>query len=422
MNRQALHTVFMEKAPVIKEWFSGQCEGLTVPIYASMDLRESSYKTAPVDANVFPAGFNNICEVDRENAPEIFKSYIDKHYGSSVKRILLLAEVNTKNLYYWDNVATLQTLLRGAGFQCEAAVPEQDDFPAEIQTASGKTVVVQKAARDGDHILLKCDYEPDLVINNNDFSTTFPEFVKGLSTIINPPYQLGWYKRKKDRHFHFYNQLATELAKELDVDPWFFNIKTNLFQNFEMNSDENREGLAEAVQGMVDSLKSEFLERQIESEPLIFVKSNSGTYGMGVTQVSSGEEIIHWNNRSRKKMKQGKGGNPILELILQEGIPSDIKDDDGMVAEPVMYMVGFELVGGFLRSHTKKGTRDNLNSPGAIFKRLCTSDLKLDRGGSPMENVYGVFARIAQLAICHEAKELEAPFPGYKADCSSLKL
>ena len=413
MNREELHNLFVDKSQDITEWFARHSEGYKLPVYGSMDIRESSYKVAPVDANVFPAGFNNICEVDRENAPEIFGEYFKKHYPSNIKRLLLLAEVNTKNLFYWDNVFTLHHLLTRAGFEVRVGVPEFEDFPSEIQTASGRLVTVENVTRKAKNVHMKSGFQPDMIICNNDFSTEYQGFIENLEIPMNPPYKLGWHNRKKDRHFYHYNALASDLAEHLGVDPWYFTIKTEKFSGFDMTDETNRSELAQKVQSLVDSLKEDFNQRNIKSTPTVFVKNNTGTYGMGVTQVGSGDDIINWSNRSRKKMKQGKGGVPIAELILQEGIPSIIKDKEGLVAEPVMYLVGCELVGGFLRSHKKKGEEDNLNSPGAVFKRLCTSDLKLDEGSSPMENVYGLFAKLAQLAITREIEELKAPFPGY---------
>ena len=46
--------------------------------YCSVDLRDSGDKIAPVDCNLFPAGFNNICEIDLGCAPDIFKTGIQR--------------------------------------------------------------------------------------------------------------------------------------------------------------------------------------------------------------------------------------------------------------------------------------------------------------------------------------------------------
>src|SRR5215204_5774921 len=44
----------------IETWFRQQWLKTTPPFYCSMDLRNSGFKVAPVDTNLFPAGFNNL--------------------------------------------------------------------------------------------------------------------------------------------------------------------------------------------------------------------------------------------------------------------------------------------------------------------------------------------------------------------------
>ena len=134
---------------------------------------------------------------------------------------------------------------------------------------------------------------------------------------------------------------------------------------------------------------------------------------MGVAQVTSGEDVLHWNNKMRQKMRKGKGGVEIIQLIIQEGIPSHIREE-GQVAEPVIYMIGDKLMGGFLRTHSLKSDTENLNSPGAIFKRLCMTDLKTNRYGLPLENIYGTISWLMKCAISQEAVLLKAKFHQYK--------
>jgi glutamate--cysteine ligase len=68
-------------------------------------------------------------------------------------------------------------------------------------------------------------------------------------------------------------------------------------------------------------------------------------------------------------------------------------------------MVGSQLAGGFLRTHSQKGPSESLNSPGAVYKRLCVADLNINVEGCPMENVYGWMARLAALAAAREATQ-----------------
>ncbi|MNY35545.1 Glutamate-cysteine ligase [compost metagenome] len=171
---------------------------------------------------------------------------------------------------------------------------------------------------------------------------------------------------------------------------------------------------------MIARLREEYKKRGITQEPFVFVKNNAGTYGLAVIRVGSGAEVLDWSYKSRKKMKAAKGGRDVEEVIIQEGIPSVVQAD-GASAEPVIYMIGCELAGGFLRTHSEKSSTDSLNSPGAVYKRLCVSDLAINTPGCQNENVYGWTAKIGLLAIGHEAQELKAEFKGYKpkSPCSA---
>ena len=135
----------------------------------------------------------------------------------------------------------------------------------------------------------------------------------------------------------------------------------------------------------------------------MFLKNNSGTYGLGMTTITYAEDIDSWTYKIRKKMKAGKGGVKVKELIIQEGISTYVRDK-GVVAEPVIYAIGSKPVGGFLRTHSLKGEKDNLNSPGVVYRTLCLSDLAIEVEGKPSENVYGWVALLGVLALAREFK------------------
>ena len=409
MDRSHLHLKLLEKYDTAMDFFKAKSKGYQFPIYTSVDIRDSDFKVAPVDANIYPAGFNNICDVDREHAPDILKDYVTKHYGADCQNILLLTEENTKNLFYWDNVSALLTMIEDAGWTCKVGFPIQNTSLSSIMSASGRHIPIARLYYDKAGHLRADEMIPDLMISNNDFTKVYP-FLTESTYPLNPPQEMGWHKRKKYDHFAFYNQISTEFCQLMDIDPWIFTVQTNLVTKFAWQDKNSLTQLAQDVEDILEDLKENYKKRQIQQTPFVFIKNNSGTYGMGVVKVTSGEDVLHWNNKTRQKMRRGKGGVAINQMIVQEGISSSIKDDEGLVAEPVIYMIGNELMGGFLRTHGLKSEKDNLNSPGAIFKQLCMTDLKANRHGFPLENIYGTVSRLMQLAICREAVLLKAQF------------
>ncbi|PIS10890.1 MAG: glutamate--cysteine ligase [Bdellovibrio sp. CG10_big_fil_rev_8_21_14_0_10_47_8] len=405
-----LHQNICGQASQTSTWFCEKAKQLSYPIYSSYDIRDAGFKISNVDANIFPAGFNNICPTDKDAAVGIMDQYLTKHYGSRVEKILLVTEEHTQNPFYWENVSTLQQTLVGAGKQVLIGIPKRLSEPLVVKSSSGQEIKVISAFEDSPEVQ---EFKPDLVISNNDFSESNEDWASYLTLPMNPPRELGWYQRKKSRYFENYNQLVGEFAKIVGFDPFLMNVKTEVYENFDINEEASRVELASRVDRVLAELKEDYLQRGIQQEPFVFVKNNSGTYGLAVVRVGSGAEVRDWNYKSRKKMKAAKGGRDVEEIIVQEGIPSRVQSD-GASAEPVIYMIGSELAGGFLRTHAEKSNTDSLNSPGAVYKKLCVSDLNVSLQGSPLENVYGWSARLGLLAIGMEAEQMKIQFAGYQ--------
>ncbi len=410
--KDALHQNYCQKQKALAAWFCEKKKDLGYPIYSSYDIRDSGFKVSNVDANIYPAGFNNICSTDKESAPQIFKDYLKCHYGESVQKILLVTEEHTTNPFYWDNVSTIKNLLEGAGMKVMVGFPRRLEAPLLMKSALGIEITVYSGYEDSPEVR---EFAPDVIISNNDFSNAHEEWAQSVSKPVNPPRELGWYQRKKSRYFQYYNQLVTEFSAIAGIDPFLLNVRTEVFENFDLADEESLKSLANKVDAMINSLQTEYDKRGISEKPFVFVKNNAGTYGLAVIRVSGGAEVMEWNYKSRKKMKAAKGGRDVQEVIIQEGIPSQIKAE-GVTAEPVIYMIGTELAGGFLRTHPEKTSTESLNSPGAVYKRLCVSDLEVAQETHSLENVYGWSARLGVLAIGLEARDMNVAFNGFKTN------
>lgn len=402
MVKKYLHEQIMGAGDRLCSWYLGKMENLYQPIYSSYDIRESKHKISAVDANIYPAGFNNICPADKEISVEFFNQYFRDHYVKKINKILLITEEHTQNAYYWDNVYCIKHLLEQAGRQVEIAFPKKISEPVILQSASGHTV--QVSSGHGDEAWLK-KFNPDLVVSNNDFSHPLKEWADSLSISINPPRELGWYQRKKSKYFEHYNQVANEFSDLIGVPACHFRVETELFSPFDINSEESRKELAHRVDLMLQNLRKTYEKNQMDQEPFVFIKNNSGTYGLGVVAVKRAEDINDWTYNARKKMKAAKGGRKIEEVIIQEGIPTVIKSEES-AAEPAIYMIGRNLAGGFLRTHSEKSDTENLNAPGAVYKRLCISDFMTDASRCVLENVYGWVAKLGVLSIGLEAESM----------------
>jgi glutamate--cysteine ligase len=410
MSHPLVHQKICLHYDKLLSWYEAKTSKLAYPIYSSYDVRDAGYKVGIVDANIFPAGFNNICPTDLEESPQLFKSYLEKHYSPVPKKILLVTEEHTQNSYYWENVLTIKHLIEQAGFSVLVGIPRMMAAPLELESASGRKIQVHSAFPDNPIVKI---FAPDLIVSNNDFSEAKEDWARDVELAINPPRELGWYQRKKSNFFQFYNQLVAEFCAIAELDPFLLQVRTEEFKDFDITNDESVSLVAHRVDAMIAEMRKAYAERGIEQEPFIFVKNNSGTYGLAVLKVTSGEEFKTLNYKSRKKMKAAKGGRDVEEVVIQEGIPSVVRAD-GATAEPVIYMVGCRLAGGFFRTHKEKSDSESLNSPGAVYKRMCISDLSIRLSECPCENVYGWASKLALLAISYEGEQLKINFKNFK--------
>ena len=397
MIKDFLHQQIIKHYPDVTNWFEKKSQDMLFPFYSSFDLRDSGFKISPVDANLFPAGFNNICKVDKESAVSICQKYLSTNWPE-VKNIILLAEEHTQNPFYWDNIYSLKTLLEksGAGSIVVAVPGKNIKQDMTIKSAGGYLVKV--------FLLENKIKHADLIISNNDFSV---DYGFNFSKPIAPPKELGWRTRRKHSFFKQYNALAKQFANILQIDPKLITIKTKRFKDFQIQDSKCLTRLKEEVFTFLSELESEnktlYKNSKEQAKPFVFLKNNAGTYGLGMTTITSPQDIENWNYKIKKKLKSAKGGAKVTELIIQEGIFSNIKKE-GFVAEPVIYLIGSKLAGGFLRAHKEKGRAHNLNSPGAVYRALCVSDLEIEVKGKPMENAYGWVARLGVLALAYELK------------------
>jgi glutamate--cysteine ligase len=402
LNKHLAHQICKFKDP-LEEWLGLNCKAerqTCPPFYSSVDLRDSGFKTVPVDCNIYPAGFNNICPDDLNAGPDVFKQHLNSL--GKYKKILILPELHTTNKFYLDNLAILKDQITKAGYETMIGWYGENS-PSTLESQTGEILRYQQIEiKNG---TLQVDgFVPDLIILNNDFSNGYPKDLDSVKQPIMPSYKLGWHTRKKSTHFLHYNELAGQFARIIDVDPWLVQIDTEVVDSVDFNENVGVDRVAASVEKMLERIKKAYAAQGVkERNPFVYIKNNSGTYGMGIMMVHSAEELISMNRRTKNKMSVGKGRSKIESVIVQEGVPSSMKSE-GTTAEPVIYLVGGQLLGGFLRTNPEKDDEGNLNSPGMVFKKLCVSDL-LHEGRDTervLERVYGWTARISAFAAGRE--------------------
>jgi glutamate--cysteine ligase len=408
-----LERTVLDRRPEIERWFRSWFAEHEVPFYSSVDLRNSGFKLAPVDTNLFPGGFNNLNPDFLPLCVHAAMSAIQK-LCPDAQRFVLVPENHTRNLFYLQNIATLKRILESAGLAVRigSIIPDLA-APMEVETAGGERLLLEPLQRKGNRVVLD-GFDPCAVIVNNDLSAGIPAILRGIEQSVVPPLVAGWSTRRKSQHFHAYDRVVEDFAQLLGIDPWFLNPAFSQCGKVNFAEKEGEDCLAANVEFVLGEIREKYAQYGITEPPFAIVKADAGTYGMGIMTVKSVDDVRNLNRKTRNKMSVIKEGQQVTEVIIQEGVYT-FESVDGAVAEPVIYLIDQFVVGGFYRVHTARGKDENLNAPGMEFRPLAfeTDCHSPDCAGGPGDPpnrfyTYGVVARLATLAAALEVEELVA--------------
>lgn len=368
------------------------------PIYSSVDVRESSRKYAPVDHNLYPAGWNNVCSKDLKKAAALFRQTL----GESIIRIALLPESHTKNKWYLDNIYYLSQALIEAGFIVDIVSPDKTLFESsteiELVSQSGFSLTLYSVDV-VDHMFQRNDHKEisyDAVILNNDQSIPFDVDWKNFKTKVFPSPLAGWTRRQKITHFEYYRNVANQFCEIFNIEPDLIQAKFRAAHGVDFESKEGLEKMASEV---------DFLLSELPEGSSVFAKASQGTYGMGISVFTKGQEVLEMNRRTRNKMDVGKNNIKFTSILLQEGVETIVKVEDAP-AEITMYLISGRSVGGFMRYNPQRGINANLNSQGMLYQKFCISDICQGTDTHQKEAVYCLISRLSVLAASKEIHEL----------------
>mgnify|MGYP002131224380 CR=1 FL=1 len=209
--------------PQIEHWFRRQFAEHVPPFYGSVDLRNSGFKLAPVDMNLFPGGFNNLGRDALPLAVQAATMAIERSCCTA-RNLLLIPENHTRNTFYLKNVAALARILVQAGFHVRIGtlLPEITE-PTTLELPNGHSLVLEPLVRTQYRLGLK-DFDPCAILVNNDLSAGVPGILEDLQgQLLLPPLHAGWHVRRKSRHFQAYDEVCKRFGKLLGLDPAVLN-------------------------------------------------------------------------------------------------------------------------------------------------------------------------------------------------------
>jgi len=413
----SLEMRMLQEMPKIEHWFRSQWLEYASPFYASVDLRNSGFKLAPVDTNLFPGGFNNLNPEFLSLSVQAAQVAVEK-ICPEAHRLMIIPENHTRNTYYLRNVVELVNIMKAAGLDVRVgSISPEITEPTILETHDGQKLLLEPVVRVKNRIKLinkdLGDFDSCAILLNNDLSGGIPDILKNLEQDLIPPLHAGWHVRRKSTHFEAYNRVVAEFSKLLDIDEWLLNPYFETCGEIDFHARTGEECLALKVEELLTKIKAKYAEYGVTQEPFVIVKADAGTYGMGIMTVKSPNEVRDLNRKARNKMSVIKEGQQVSEVIIQEGVYTFESINDA-VAEPVVYMMDHFVIGGFYRVHIGRGVDENLNAPGSHFEPLafekpCSLP---DCTGQPdtIPNrfyAYGVVARLALLAAAIELQETD---------------
>ena len=391
-----LDNLLNNKTSRINDWFVSHHQNNQPFFYNSVDIRYSGYKIAPVDTNIFPAGFNNLSNEAKLKASSEIENFLKKKFPE-VKKILIIAEFHTRNLHYLENLKTLSDLFTNEDTKC-GYLPNEENKILELQTASSKNITLYPIERKDNTIYIDKDFSPDLIIVNNDLTAGSPEILHNICQPVIPSTGMGWYRRKKHSHFLAYNHIARIFAKEFDFDPFLISTELGFCKDVNFREKKGIECIAINVEKTLKKIRHQYEALNIKSSPYVYLKANRGTYGMGIMAVNSAEEILNLNKKYRNKMNIIKNNTLNAEILIQEGIET-IDTYHNSPAEPFIYFINGKPIGNILRTNKNRDHLSNLNSSGAEF-------ISIDNNKSYLERIptYQLISKLAVLAATIEEK------------------
>ena len=388
----------LDLKPAIEGWFETQWDAHAAPIYSSVDVRNAGFKLAPVDTNLFPGGWNNLSPAMLPMAAQALQRALAKIHPQA-RRLLIVPENHTRNSFYWMNIARLKALAEMAGLHVRVGSAHADVLQASpIALPEGESVQVEPLFRHRHRVALQ-DFDPCVVLLNNDLSSGVPMVLNGLTQqTLTPPLHAGWHVRRKHQHFEQYALVSARFGQALGLDPWLIDPLFSHCDGVDFDAPSGVDELQSHVADLLGRIRVRYQAHGIDERPFVMVKADNGTYGMGIMTVHNAAQLGQLNRKTRNKMKVVKEGQAVSEVLIQEGITSRERVGHS-VAEPVVYLINGEVVGGFYRANAGRGVDENLNAPGASFTPLAlTSQAQIPA------HFYAnsVVARLATLAASAE--------------------
>jgi glutamate--cysteine ligase len=227
---------------------------------------QRGFKLAPVDTNLFPGGFNNLAPEFMPLCVQAVMVAVEK-ICPDARGILLVPENHTRNTFYLQNVATLQSILRQAGMKVRIGtllpdVKADDARPARAAKARARTARAQRSARGSRRIRPLHGAAQQRPLGRH------PADLREHRPADHPAAARGLVTRRKSHHFTAYDEVASEFAKLIGIDPWLINPHFGVCGEINFHERTGEECLAALGRRHARAIGAKYREYDIEAGAL----------------------------------------------------------------------------------------------------------------------------------------------------------
>lgn len=287
-----------------------------------------------------------------------------------------------------------------AGYSVTVGSPELADY-GSLDGLSGPLLLEHTTLDAEGEIIVDGMGEPDLLLLNNDLTAGV---LPGLERDgVSPPPEMGWHRRRKSEHFAALDSYAEQAAEVIGIDAWLLRPMWFVSEEKCLERDNCLTELAAEINTFIAGIQKKYDEYGVAEQPVVYVKNDRGTYGLGILAITEGEQLLNLSKRKLHKLTYGKGGALAEDFLIQEGIPTALMWD-GAPIEPVVYLVDGEAASWFYRTNHKRDKIGNLNSPSARF--ISRETLVREGADEITKDAEGWHALVAELSMLAMGAEL----------------
>lgn len=395
----------------ILQWFEKHEKKINVPFLTSITIKDGGFKASVSDARIFPSGLNYLCKTDLKNVSLLIKKYFEKHYPETFKNknILILCSANHPNPFYYDHLDVLCQLFKKARFHPQVATLDPIRSPLLLKTASGKRIRIYAASLEKDRLKSEA-FDPSFIFVGDPFAAVKLSSFSYLSQPISPLAKILSNCEIGNAYLATFNKLVDDFSKMVSTDPWLMGIDFQLEPRLNIDDKGGLEKAATVVSTLLDNLKNKYSKYQIPSSPSLTVQSNSGTSGTGMVTIRSVDDLIQLHQFKKQKKSAGKS-QMIDDILIKEEIAVQPLFKE-IVGEAVVYLIGNEVAGGYIKTYCDKATKDLSTSRKYLFQSLCLSSGShrhpKKRADKKLGLLYRNLSKIGGLAVGYAIDQVRA--------------